>query len=272
MPRTPRSLGYQTDLALLRLEGSQTDEREGYTVVRTPGNPTFWWGNFLLLHEPPEPGSLETWLAQFREAHPQAAHLALGVDARDGRLEAGSEFEAAGLQPFRNTVLTTERTTPIRPLPPEITLRPLASEADWKETLALRLAVNAADPERHEETSYRAFTGRKLAALRAAGEAGHGAYFGAFEGKKMLSGLGVYNAGGGVTRYQNVETHPDARGRGLAGNLVHHAGEWARENLSARTLVIVADPEYHAQRLYERVGFRPTEVQLGFERPPTPRP
>ncbi|MHA0044500.1 GNAT family N-acetyltransferase [Deinococcus sp. PEB2-67] len=67
---------------------------------------------------------------------------------------------------------------------------------------------------------------------------------------------------------QSVETHPDARSRGLAGTLVHHAGEWAREHLGARTLVIVADPEYHAQRLYQSVGFTPTEVQIALERRP----
>lgn len=271
--RTPRALGFRTDLALRVRMGTLLEERGTYTVVRTPANPSFWWGNFLLLHGLPEPGSLKEWLARFREAHPDARHVALGVDTADGEVVAVAEWETAGFRVYRDTVLTAPRTT--APAPPRldgVTLRPLVSDADWGQALDLRLAVNAADPDGHEETGYRTFATRKLAALRAAGEAGHGAYLGAFGGGQMLAGLGVYDAGGGVARYQNVETHPDARGRGLAGNLVYHAGEWAREKLAAHTLVIVADPDYHAQRLYERVGFRPTETQLGFERPPTPRP
>ena len=84
----------------------------------------------------------------------------------------------------------------------------------------------------------------------------------------ILSGLGIFGAGEGVARYQSVETHPDARSRGLAGTLVHTAGEWAREHLGTRTLVIVADPDYHAQRLYESVGFTGTETQLAFQKRP----
>lgn len=38
-----RSLGYRTDLALLRLGGSEFEDRGDHLVVRTPHNPTFWW-------------------------------------------------------------------------------------------------------------------------------------------------------------------------------------------------------------------------------------
>ncbi|BDP40766.1 N-acetyltransferase [Deinococcus aetherius] len=267
-PRTPRALGFRTDLALRVRMGTQLEERGTYTVVRTPANPTFWWGNFLLLHELPGPGSLGEWLARFREAHPDAQHVALGVDTAEGEIGAADEWEAAGFRLYRDTVLTTPRTT--APAPPriDVVLRPLTSDADWEAALDLRLGVNAAETHPREEAGYREFAARRLEGLRAAGEAGHGAYLGAFEDGRMLAGLGVYDAGGGVARYQNVETHPEARSRGLAGNLVHFAGEWARDYLAARTLVIVADPEYHAQRLYERVGFRPAQVQLGLERPP----
>lgn len=267
--RIPRALGFRTDLALLSWGGTRLEDRETYTVVRTPSNPTFWWGNFLLLHEAPQPGSLDLWLERFREAHPDARHVALGIDTLDGAGTVAGTFTARGFTLHRDTVLTTPRTrAPATALPDGVTLRLLQTDTDWQAALSLRLAVNAADPDGREAAGYRTFAGRKLAGLRAAQEAGHGAYLGAFAGGQMLAGLGVYSTGGGVTRYQNVETHPDWRSRGLAGHLVHFAGEWARATLSAQTLVIVADPASHAQRLYERVGFRPTEVQTGLERPP----
>lgn len=267
--RTPRSLGYRTDLALRVQAGAEVEDHGTYTVIRTPANPSFWWGNFLLLHAPPAPGSLGHWLARFRAAHPGARHVTLGIDTVGGEVGAAAEFGAEGFRLHRDTVLTAPRTAPpSRPLVEGVELRSLATDADWDAALALRLAVNAADPHALEAASYRTFAEGRLAGLRAVQEAGDGTYLGAFAGGQMLAGLGVYRAGGGVVRYQNVETHPAWRSRGLAGQLVHHAGEWAREHLAARTLVIVADPEYHAQRLYERAGFRPAEVQTGLERPP----
>jgi predicted N-acetyltransferase YhbS len=68
-----------------------------------------------------------------------------------------------------------------------------------------------------------------------------------------------------------VETHPGSRRRGLASSLVHRAGSAALE-AGAETLVIVADPAYHAIDLYRSVGFadRETKVEL-TRRPPTVR-
>jgi hypothetical protein len=44
------TLGYRTDLAILELEGGQVADRGDHLVIRTPGNPDYWWGNFL--HSP----------------------------------------------------------------------------------------------------------------------------------------------------------------------------------------------------------------------------
>ncbi|GGK91975.1 GNAT family N-acetyltransferase [Deinococcus radiotolerans] len=266
-----RSLAYFTDVALRRQEGSAVQRGPTCTVVRSPANPTFWWGNFLLMPALPAPGDLSAWAAAFTREHPHAAHRVFGVDVPGPALSgpAADEFRAAGYDVRADTVLTAARTHPPRRLNRDATMRVLDTDADWDSALALREAVNAADPHGHEPHGYREFATRKLAAYRAAQAAGHGAMLGAFDDHgQMLSGLGIFDAGDGVARYQNVETHPDARSRGLAGTLVHHAGEWARERLGSRTLVIVADPDYHAQRLYESVGFTPTEVQVALERRP----
>lgn len=264
----PTSLAYHTDLALRRLEGAVVTQRSDAVVVRSPDNPTFWWGNFLLMPRAPQPGELERWLRAFEARFPQAAHRTFGVDTPDGEAGAAGAFEEAGFEVHRDTVLTTGRTTVPRTFNRDAQVRRLGA-ADWQAALDLRLAVNAADPEPLEPAGYRVFAARKLAAYRAAQDTGAGAFWGAFDADgRMLSGLGLFGAGQGVARYQSVETHPGARSRGLAGTLVHTAGEWAREALGTHTLVIVADPAYHAQQLYERVGFRPSEVQLGFQRRP----
>ena len=59
----------------------------------------------------------------------------------------------------------------------------------------------------------------------------------------------------GLARFQSVETHPDFRGQGLAGTLVHEVSRYGFDQLGAHTLVMVADPDYLAIRVYRSVGF-----------------
>ena len=107
----------------------------------------------------------------------------------------------------------------------------------------------------------------RLAAQRALTRAGHGWWFGAFTGGQLAAQLGLISGGSPIARYQNVETHPDARRQGLAGTLVWQAGQHARAH-GARTLVMAADPAEGAIRVYRSVGFAQRETQIGFFRAP----
>jgi predicted GNAT family acetyltransferase len=80
--------------------------------------------------------------------------------------------------------------------------------------------------------------------------------------------MGLFRASPGLARFQTVKTHPDARGRGLAGTLVHEISRFGFADLGAETLVMVADPDYLAIRVYRSVGFTDSEVQVGVERYP----
>jgi ribosomal protein S18 acetylase RimI-like enzyme len=73
-------------------------------------------------------------------------------------------------------------------------------------------------------------------------------------------------------RYQDVETHPAARRQGLAGMLVYQAGRYALAQLAASTLVIVAEPDQQAIRVYRSCRFEVTEDQVSFERAPGASP
>ena len=68
------SLGYRTDLLLLELGGSTFRDTGEYVVVRTPANPGFWWGNFIVVCE--DFANSDRWLAVFAAAHPTAEHIA----------------------------------------------------------------------------------------------------------------------------------------------------------------------------------------------------
>ena len=80
--------------------------------------------------------------------------------------------------------------------------------------------------------------------------------------------MGLFRASEGLARFQSVETHPDARRRGLAGTLVHHVSGFGLSELGARILVMVADPTDAAIRLYRALGFTDSESMLQAERAP----
>jgi ribosomal protein S18 acetylase RimI-like enzyme len=256
------SLANRTDLAMLERSGSEISDRRTHLVVRTPDNPTFWWGNFLLL--PAAPGDereAREWLATFEREFPQARHRTFGVDGTDGTLSDLTGFADLGLETEALTVMTADAVhEPPRPNT-EATYRRLASDDDW----AQQVEVSRAG----EDLGYDLpFVTARTRAERRLVEDGHGAWWGAFEGDRLLASMGLITASPGLARFQNVKTHPDARGRGLAGTLVHRVSRYGFEELGARTLVMVADPEYLAIRIYRSVGFVDTERQLQATRKP----
>jgi predicted GNAT family acetyltransferase len=88
----------------------------------------------------------------------------------------------------------------------------------------------------------------------------------AFLAGRMVSGLGVFGDGSGVVPFQNVDTHPQHRNKGLAGTLVHEASRYAKQDLGAPTQVIVADQTGTAIRIHRSVGFRGAETQVQLQR------
>jgi GNAT superfamily N-acetyltransferase len=265
------SLGYRTDLALRVLEGAEITDRGDYQVVRSPGNPDFWWGNFLLLAGWPGPGTGDSWLARFGAEFPRARHIALGVDstgiARTGVASTGApggivpaEFSAAGLEARHDTVLTCAAVQPPPHPNADAEIRRLASDTDWRQSADLSVRCFGDDGSQEYQE-------RRAASRRRLTQEGHGAWFGAFAGGRLLAQLGLVDAGGGYARYQHVETDPAARRQGLAGTLVWHAGRYGREELGASTFVIVADPADVAIRVYRACGFADRQSQFSFERP-----
>jgi GNAT superfamily N-acetyltransferase len=257
-----RSLGYRTDLMVRVLEGSQVEDRGEYLVIRTPRNPTYWWGNFLLL-SPPKPGQAASWVAAFAAEFPAARHVAIGIDVTEISPVDIGEYVDQDLRLERSSVLTAqELAEPPRPNR-QAAYRELSGDDDWRRSAELTAAVNAGEPGSDPE-----FLHARVAAERALAEAGHGCWFGAFADGDLVAQLGLITDGSGVARYQNVETHPDWRRRGLAGTLVWQAGRHGLDALGASTLVIVADPLAEAIRVYRTLGFADAETQVGFERQP----
>lgn len=258
-----RSLGYRTDLLARRLAGARITDRGEYVAVHTPRNPTFWWGNFVLVPGPLRPGDGARALAAFDREHPGARHLAIGVDTTDGAVGEAGELHASGASTSVACVLTA-RTLRAPPRPAAAEIRPLRSDEDWRQAAGLRIAV--AHAEENAGAAHLMFLRRSVEEARRLAERGHGWRFGAFVDGRVCSSLGVVLDERGLARYQVVETHPEHRRRGLAGTLVHQAGLHALR-AGARRLVIVADRDGDAIGIYRSVGFRRREHQVALEAP-----
>jgi GNAT superfamily N-acetyltransferase len=255
------SRGWRTDLAILALSGSEIEQHPTYVVVRTPGNPGYRWGNFVLLRDAPPRGDLGPVEDLFVRELPGISHRAFGVDVPDGGSAELAAFADGGYQVEASVVLTA---TAVRPPPRPSTrarFRPLTGDDDWAQRVALDLVCH----DDGDATGVEDFTRRKAAAERRLTESGAGAWYGAFDDGRLVATMGIVGVGDRMARFQEVQTHPEARGRGVAGSLVHAAGTDALQRLDATTLVTVADPEYHAIRIYRSVGFSDAEVQLMAE-------
>jgi RimJ/RimL family protein N-acetyltransferase len=255
------SMAWRTDLALLQYAGSRVDDRGDHLVVRTDANPNYYWGNFLLLERPPTAEEVPDWLERFEQEFPEAGHRTFGVDGRDLGPESLTGFAASGLGTEASVVMTaTAVHAPPHPNP-LAEVRPLISDADWLQQVELELT----DPELE---GGRDFVTRRVAAQRSLVEQDRGRWYGAFLDGRLAASLGIFVASEGLARYQGVQTDPRDRGQGLCGTLVHAAARYALDELRVRTLVMVADPDYLAIRIYRSVGFEDTETQLQAERTP----
>lgn len=258
-----QSLGYRSDLMLLSLQGSVVADRGNHLVVRTPANPGFYWGNFVLADQTWVGRPLSNLVAVFHAEHPQAGHVALGVDGVDGLGWADDELAECGLEVERSVVMTaTEVHEPVH-LNTEAVCRMLASDADWAAALDLHIDHDDAS----DLVEHRDFEHRRMVARREQQEAGLGGWFGAFADGEMLCGLGLFTDGSGLGRFQSVQTLESARRRGLAAMLVHHASLVGLRDYAIRELVMVADPDYAAIRIYRSLGFVDAEIQVGVARP-----
>ncbi len=254
------SLGFRTDLALLTAAGSVVEDRGTHLVVRSPDNPSYFWGNFLLLAQPPVPGGEKEVVGAFHTEFPEADHVSIGIDTPDLSEEARAAFEAAGMTVDVATVLTTGTLQPPREVEAEV--RELVDDEDWEARARLSRQLYP----QTSEGAFMTFARQKNVQERRLVDAGRGTRFGAYVDGALASTAGIFVTEDGVARFQSVETHPDHRRKGLAAATVHAAGQHALDRLGVRTLVIVADTDGDAIGIYRRLGFTDSERQLMMEK------
>ncbi|HXH77370.1 GNAT family N-acetyltransferase [Nocardioides sp.] len=259
-----RSLGFRTDLRLLQMTGSEIEDRGTHLVIRTPANPTYFWGNFLLLKALPVLGGEREVVGAFHTEFPLAEHVSIGIDGTEDMTEALHPFVEAGLEVDTAVVLTAALLVEPAALPADIIVRPLESDADWEQRARLSHRLYA----QTSEATFMEYARRKNGQERGLVARGIGTRYGAFVDDELVSTAATFLTHAGVARFQSVETHVDHRRQGLAAAVVHAAGRHAVDQLRVQRLVIAADHDGEAIRIYRRLGFTDVERHTALERRP----
>ena len=241
----PRSLALTTDLGLAATHGFVID-RGDYIVVSSPDNPAFYYGNYLALPAAPQVGEVAYWTRRFVDElgeNPEIRHVTLCWDGTSDEVGARDELIAAGFRVELHQAMTAQ----VVSAPAiDLEIRPLAPH-ELRRTADLAFAIG----DNHSD-HYRQFLTRQATWRKSLVERGLATFWGAFDGTDLVGSLGLVPLGR-LARYQDVQTAASHRKRGIASALLATA---AASGHGAELVVIVAEPNSAAARVYERAGFR----------------
>lgn len=249
------SLLLKTSLIFARNE-SEIVERESYVAIKTPTNPGFHWGNFLIFKKAPIGHDIDTWKMLFKKEFPyydQIRHYVFAWD--EPSPPADEEYLAHGMELEKSiTLMATELIRP-KHYNDKIEVRPLQTSDEWKQADILQTEMR---PEMFSYDEFLKFKNNQSHSYQSLVNKGQGHRFGAFLNGRLVADLGIFHEDR-VARYQNVVTHSDFRKQGICATLVYESGKYIMNEGKVDKMVMVADPDYHAARIYESVGFQPKE-------------
>lgn len=233
-------------------------ERPGYTVVHTEDRPDYWSGHFLQLDRCPEPGELPSWLDVWKRELGtrqglEKVFLRCEVDGSPDLTRLETEARSAGLALEALPVLLL--TTPREPAPSAWEPRPFRDAADWSalEELLISEFTPSGTPAD--------FLQWQISGHRQRVEAGHGEWWGIWDGAGLVGTAGIFWKEGWA-RFQEVVTRETHRRRGICATLCHHMAAAVRSSGRASKVVIIAEPGSGAERVYRSLGFEPVSTRL----------
>lgn len=251
------SLCLKTDLIFIKFDGEVID-REKYLVVKCNSNPNFFWGNLLIFNNAPKLGDFNNWKKIFKQefTDPRIYHQTFAWDEEE--MGDVSEFLDEGFELEKSVVLVADKNQIKLPAKSHksVVVTPLKNIDDWKTVIELQTATN---PQYGNFYKKQATTYQKMI------EKNLGQWFGAYLDGMLVGSLGIFTEGN-IGRFQIVSTHPKYQRLGICKALVFKASEYAFKKMGVETLVMVADAEYHAAKVYESVGFVPKEKVYGVSR------
>jgi len=246
------SISYSTLLYQLSFI-SKIEDRDYYKVISTPTNPKYHWGNFLLFKDSPTTDDHHKWQSLFKKEFASIAveHMAFAWDSPigekgeiDGFLDDGFYFE------YDDILTSTQVKLPPR-INKEISIRPLHSDSDWRESAELNLLCAEHDQKLRDRPSVVTL----MDDFRYLAKKCKGAWMGAFIDDRLIGDMGIYEGGRSIGLISMVKTHPAFRERYVCSTLLYQTAMKAFEDFGYKKLVLVADTTGIAGKIYKKVGF-----------------
>jgi len=242
--------------------GGSTVQHDHFKEVSHPAAPEHPLGNFVHL---------------VRNDAGAAAQALLGADGTPATasrrrvvIDAGTpdELEAVlALQDWRLELqlqLVLPPTTPV--VTPTSTVRPATDEADWKAITDLLRNDHLEEDGRHGDPPRPlAQTQEAVALRRSLGPDVE--YLLAEQGDRVIGCIAIWVRGKGVGLIEDVFVRTEARGAGIATQLLRHAVHRGRRR-QAREIIIGAEIKDTPKHLYAKFGFAPAAVLRSFVAPP----
>lgn len=262
------SLGAVTDAQISRSIGN-VRTGDGYIVLSCPSNPHFQWGNRIhfsttsLCHDP---GRCEDLMRNEFGGVAGIRHFAFSWKVESYRDFPGPLWVSAGYSVELSDVLVMTTAPRLQTsIDRDITVRPLATDSEWKDALECEVLVRSS---RWSEEGYREYLTPRFREYRRMVSEERAVWFGAFnEENDQLGNLGIAMCaapnGRVLARFQRVATHPSYQGQGVCKRLLRGTlNDLFLRVPQELTAVIVADPDYHAKAIYKKVGFLELEHEV----------
>lgn len=250
-----KNIGYLTDTIFHDRHGF-VEEHADYFTIRTPTNPTFWFGNYLLFKRAPAAGDFGKWMEIHREVFRGSLnHVTIGWDEpTPGFID---EFIAAGFRTSNGLALSMNSYGGEAAINPTITVRPLRETSEWEAMLEQQMVIDREDFGYPEDGGF--FRRTEMKSLKAMAEEERGHWWGAFDGPELVGGMGLYfDVSRTVGRFQYVTTRSTHRRQRVCTTLLDQVVRYAFESVKVQQLVICtgADDDNPAIPTYRNFGFR----------------
>jgi RimJ/RimL family protein N-acetyltransferase len=255
-----KALGFKSEFIFTGFDGL-VEDRGHYMVIRTPTNPTYFWGNLLIFDKPPKLDDYEKWVELFKKefTDPRIYHITLAWDSGTGIVPQAERFIENGYKLETTGVMSA--TSVIKPVKfsESLEVRPLRSKSEWDDMIQVQIdSSHDYMPKAEWESFYR----KQAIRYQKMVDAGMGHWFGGFIDGKLVSSLGLFH-NNGLGRFQIVSTHPDHTRKGYCSTLVYKSAQYAFDKMGVKDLVMCADPDYFAINIYESCGFQRRHIEQG---------
>ncbi len=249
---------YYQALILKERQSAQVTDKGSYMVVRTPERPDYYWGNYILMASAPGPDSYARWMDIFESeigAVSETGYVAITWD-RPGGQGHTSQFTENGFDLQTSVILSSDCVHAPPKFNSHVTIRPLQTESDFDQAIDVHFTPGweyfSDDKEQMEFLQDSAKDFRKFI------DAGSAISLGAFLDDKLTAVVEMYYSDR-LCILGSVVTHRDYRRQGICSSLTYNACQYALTQLNCRLLTLEADEDYHAAKIYESIGFCPTE-------------